>query len=191
MSEVDKPFAELGKRLKNYREKQQRSLQEVSGAIEIDEDKLVRYERGDDRPDEDIMLLLINYFDLEDNDALKVWKLAQYDSNLSEHIDFDSGDLDFDSQSSQVIKQVVMLLAMDTRTIYSDGFEVTWNKAGVTFDFTQLNGKQRVSIAKIGMSLEQAENIAKCLETTLLKIKLNTYKKLLPPPNSSTGETSK
>ncbi|MCL4357524.1 helix-turn-helix domain-containing protein, partial [Patescibacteria group bacterium] len=58
-SSSPQPYIKLGQQLKNYRKAKHESLAEVSGAVEIDEHVLERYEAGLDRPDEEILNLLI------------------------------------------------------------------------------------------------------------------------------------
>lgn len=178
MSSEEKPFLPLGNHLKTVRNRAKRSLAEVSGAVEIDEDQLKLIEAGQKRPDEDVMLLLISYFNMADKEALRLWELARYDTALNDHIEIK----ELDPQDSQLMtKPVVMLLtAMDVRTMYSDGIEVSWNEAGVTLSFTQSNN---VPIAKVGMSHKQAETVIKVIERALLNAKYNGAKKLLPPGN--------
>jgi transcriptional regulator with XRE-family HTH domain len=179
MPNINHPYSTLGKHLKTVREQAKRSLAEVSGALEIDEVELKRIEAGLKRPDEEIMLLLISYFDMIDQEALHVWQLAEYDSGLEEHMDFET--IDVDTAASPLTKPTIMLLAMEPRSMYSDSIEVSWNKAGVTMDFSQSTPKGQLSVAKVGMSLDQAAEVLKCLERALLHAKYNSNVKLLPP----------
>ncbi|HEX4774678.1 MAG TPA: helix-turn-helix transcriptional regulator [Candidatus Saccharimonadales bacterium] len=175
MSESKAPYVSLGNHLKYVREQSKQSLAEVSGAVEIDETKLARIEAGFERPDEEVLLLLISHFRVQDREAVQLWELANYDADMPN--DFLSGP-DLNHQG----KQTIMLLAMDVRTMYSDGFEITANTAGVTLNFSQSVGKnQSAPIARVGMSREQAEQLLKALEKTLIKVKYQGPNKLLPP----------
>jgi hypothetical protein len=129
------------------------------------------------------MLLLISYFNMVDQEALHVWELAEYDSDLNDHLDFTrADDTNVPDLQGLIPKTILMVLSPDVRTMYSDGFELAWNEAGLTFDFTQVSGKgQRISVARVGMSYEQAEKVAECLANALLQIRYNGSKKLLPP----------
>jgi DNA-binding XRE family transcriptional regulator len=177
MSEQNAPFVTLGRHLKYVREQLQQSVAEVSGAVEIDERSLERIEAGRDRPAEDILLLLISHYGLQDQQAVQLWELAEYDAETPEQL---RPDTDLPNG-----KSVVMLLAMDTRTMYSDGLDVAVNKAGVTLNFTQATGKAENSpVARVGMSLEQAAEVARSLQLALLKAKYTHSSKLLPPPRS-------
>src|SRR5690348_16751997 len=150
MSESNAPYVTLGNHLKYVREQSKQTLSEVSGAVEIDEQQLARIESGMERPSEDILLLLISHFGVQDREAVQLWELADYDSDMPDEIK--------PEQALFNNKQMIMLLAIDMRTLYSDGVEVTVNPAGVTLQFTQANGSsQTAPVARIGMSHQQAE----------------------------------
>ena len=74
-----KPYEKLGEQLKTLRQDSKESLAEVSGAVEIDANVLERFEAGIDRPDEDILNLLIDHYNLKDNIADQLWELAGYE----------------------------------------------------------------------------------------------------------------
>ncbi len=178
MSESNAPFTTLGKHLKYLREQQDESLAEVSGAVEIEEKRLERIEAGQERPSEDILLLLISHFDMNEQQAVQLWELADYGDDMPDQIKSDIEQL--------AGKQVVMLLAADTRTMYSDGVEATANTAGITLTFTQANGKNSSTpVSKVGMSLEQAQTVIREIESALLKAKYGSRPKLLPPDTQS------
>lgn len=174
MSERNAPFITLGKHLKYVREQLHQSMAEVSGAVEIDEDNLERIEAGVERPSEDILLLLISYYGVQDQQAVQLWELADYDADLPEQI---RPEIDIPAGN-----KVVMLMALDTRTIYSDGLNVSINPAGATLTFTQASGKSEAApVARLGMSIEQAEQVAQTLQTALLRAKYGQQHKQLPP----------
>jgi transcriptional regulator with XRE-family HTH domain len=186
MSETNAPFASLGSHLRTVREQLQRSVAEVSGAVEIDQQQLEQIEAGKMRPDEDVMLLLISYFNVKDQEALHLWELARYDSELSDHIQFESADPAVaEAVPGMQIgsKPMIMLLAMDVRTMYSDGVDITVNPAGMTMQFNQAvpNQKQPAPVARIGMSHQQAEAVVKAMQQALLRARYNPGHKLLPP----------
>lgn len=174
MSESNAPFTTLGKHLKYVRQQLDQSLAEVSGAVEIDEKLLERIEAGQERPSEDILLLLISHFDMQEQQAVQLWELADYGEELPDQI---KPDID------QVInKSVVMLLALDNRAVYSDGVQAAVNKAGITLTFTQANSQDETSpVSRVGMSMEQAEEVLKTLQNAILKGRYSNTQKLLPP----------
>jgi transcriptional regulator with XRE-family HTH domain len=180
MNEPNTPYITLGSHLKYVREQSRQSLIEVSGAVEIDEQRLERIEAGIERPAEDILLLLISHFGVADREAVQLWELANYDSDLPEQIKPEA----LDSQLTS--KNVVMLVGFDTRTIYSDGLDVVWSKAGMTLNFTQATGPdQNLPVAKLGMSYEQAEQVIDTLQRAILHAKYVGNTKLLPPSTNS------
>jgi transcriptional regulator with XRE-family HTH domain len=169
------PFKTLGNHLKYLREQSQETISEVSGAVEIDEPVLERIEDGRIRPDEDILLLLISHFAMPDQEAVQLWELAGYDG---------APQLVRNSEGAQedVQKAIVMLLAIDARTLYTDGLDISCNNGGVTLNFTQSTGTpQANSISKLGMSYEQAERVSLALQHALLKAKYLKGPKRLPP----------
>jgi transcriptional regulator with XRE-family HTH domain len=173
MSETGKPFTSLGKHLKYLREQHKQSLAEVSGAVEIDERTLERIEEGTLRPDEDILLLLITHFEMPDQEAVQLWEMAGYDGELPDQIQ---------PVEVSATKQAVVVLAMDVRTVYSDGLEIIANPAGLTLNFTQTaSATKSNSVARVGMSLEQAEQVLGQLQSEVLKLKYSGKNKTLPP----------
>src|SRR4051812_48335148 len=153
------PFKNLGERLKTIRQKLHESVGEVSGAVEIDEQKLQSIEQGVERPSEDILLLLINHFGVQDDDAANLWQLAGYDQ---------PGDHDHHEEPQPNSRTMVMIMAVDPRIIYSDGVQVTANNNGVVLNFSQGVGTpQSLTTARIGMSREHAASLIHTLQQAL------------------------
>ena len=80
MQRGDFPYKSFGRELKKIRIGMQESTAEVSGAVEIDVERLDSYEEGLVRPSEDILMLLINHFGVKDEVADRLWDLAGYNS---------------------------------------------------------------------------------------------------------------
>lgn len=162
------PFKNLGERLKVIRQKLHESVAEVSGAVEIEEQHLVSIEQGAVRPSEDILMLLINHFGMQDDDAANLWQLAGYDQ---------PSDNDQQHETPNA-RTMVMIMAVDPRIIYSDGVQVTANNAGVVLNFSQGNGTpHQLTTARIGMSREQAAGLLHTLQEALVR----SAPKHLPP----------
>jgi transcriptional regulator with XRE-family HTH domain len=165
------PFKNLGEKLKTIRQKLHESVAEVSGAVEIDEQKLQRIEQGQERPSEDILLLLINHFGMQDDDAAVLWQLAGYDQPGADHEDHQPNN-----------RTMVMIMAVDPRIIYSDGVQVTANNNGVVLNFAQGVGTpQSLTTARIGMSREHAANLIQTLQRAM-----EGSKPLQLPPSTET-----
>jgi transcriptional regulator with XRE-family HTH domain len=155
----DAPFKSLGDELKTLRQKKHESVAEVSGAVEIDEQRLQRIELGQERPTEDILMLLINHFGMRDDEAAKLWQLAGYDQPRDGHSSQDETSNN---------RTMVMIMAVDPRIIYSDSAQITANDQGVVINFSQGAGTPQVmTTARIGMSREQAYGVLRTLQQVL------------------------
>lgn len=178
MKEVNPQYVALGNRLKYARETNQQSVAEVSGAVEIDENELQNIEAGVARPSEDILLLLISHFDIQDSEALRLWEMANYGTEIPDEL-----KVDIDVQGAQ---KVVMLFAQDLRTMYSDGVDIAVNTAGVTLSFTQSTAPgQSMPVSRVGMSIEQAQQLLSGLQMALLREKYSNTRRQLPPSKQS------
>lgn len=172
----NQPYKTLGLRLKMLREKLNMSLSEVSDAIEINLDLLTRIEEGKDCPAEDVFLLLMAYLKTPDEEAAKLWDLAGYSKepaspqNILEDI--------------AAAKPIVMLMQPDNRIIYTDAVNATVNSRGVVMNFLQDHGQgHHVSVSRVGMSKDQAQNVIEVLQKTL---GVTSQKpKSLPAPNKN------
>jgi transcriptional regulator with XRE-family HTH domain len=160
------PFRTLGERLKTLRQKLQETVDEVSGAIEIDSTLLKRYEQGLERPAEDILMLLISHFGMQEIEAAALWQLAGYEL---------PGDQDIPEEVLD--RSMVLVMAIDPRVIYSDGVQITANDNGVVLNFSQGGGKRQLVSARIGMSREQAGNVLRVLQQVLQQ----PTHRMLPP----------
>lgn len=181
-SRSNSPYKILGSRLKRLRQKTSQTVAEVSGAVEIDEQLLVRIESGMERPPEDILELLINHFDMQDSEAMNLWSLAGYE------IEEDSLNLDHDGNLGSQ-KNIIMLLALESRTMYTDALDIHYDNNGLLLNFKQVVGQpQPISVAKLGMSYEQADQVLKTLQRVLLHAKYLKGPKVLPPNTKSNSD---
>lgn len=181
MGEAKKPpYAIFGKSLRTIRELAHESLDEVSGAIEINSDELARIEKGEIRPSEDVLLLLISHFNTDEPDAAKLWEQAGYTKE-------DTNDQLPD------IQHTVVFTPMDARIVYTDVVHVSANNYGVVMNFMQGAGPngQALAVARIGMSREHAESVIDILQKKLAgtDIAKNPPKRLSSP--SEADKTSK
>ncbi|HTE22227.1 MAG TPA: hypothetical protein VK674_04260 [Candidatus Limnocylindria bacterium] len=177
MSEKQKkeyPYQTLGMWLKRMREKKQESLAEVSGAVEIDTDLLSDMERGVRRPGEDILMLLISYFAVKEEDAVEIWEMAGYSRP-------DEADA---AIGPDTVVQPVLVMPMDARIVYTDMVHLTTTQYGVTINFLQSDGigSQPLAVSRVGMSHEHAVKLLGTLEKALRP----KEPKLLPAPESKT-----
>lgn len=174
------PYRMLGKHLRQLREQRQESLLEVAAAVEIDESKLAKMEDGRERPSQDILVLLINHFDMPDPAADRVWELAGYPlgidlPNLEETISAGA-------KLPAGVPPNFMIMGPELSALYSDAVEIVGTPAGLTMQFGQQSFKGPVKpVAKIGMSYEQVAQLNEALQRTLMHAKYLRGPRQLPP----------
>lgn len=182
------PFSNFGSSLRKLRESRSKSQAEVSGAVEIDQHKLQEYELGTKRPSEDILLLLIQHFNLLDEEADELWRLAGYDELVEESQFFSNSELE-----NIAGKKTIMVNPQDARIVYTDMVQVMVNNFGVVVNFLQSAGTsdKPLAVSRIGMSKEHAKSVIEVLQRTIdqadeLQHKTNTPKQL--PANAQQQE---
>ncbi len=170
------PFKNLGAHLKYVREQKSETLAEAAGAVEIDMDTLERIESGHERPAEDILMLLMDHFDVQDQEAVQLWESAGYERHQDKRGRNPLEDL---SKNAAVV-----VLAMDMRTQYTDALEVTANNSGIVMQFMQSNGSDNGAqpVARVGMSYEQAQVVLNTLQKAVLHGKAQYTQRRLEPP---------
>lgn len=167
------------------RQRLQESLGETSGAVEIAVEQLDRFERGAEIPSEDILLLLISHFNLQDEEAVRLWELAGYDaSNQSFGDDNEQENRPGRFAEGQGQHAHVMLLALDNRVLYVNRSDIMADDNGVTIGFSQSDPSSQASqtVSRVGMSYSQAEQLLQTLQSALLHRKYTSGPKQLPPP---------
>lgn len=167
-----KHFQELGSELQKIRLKHRQSIAEVSGSVEIDIEDLARYENGESRPPEEILLLLISHFDLSEDTAGNLWQLAGYSKEEPKAQDF----------IDELQQAGAFVLPQDARILYTDVTHASANHHGVTINFMQSAGPmgKPMIVSRMGMSREHAENLRQLLDKILHEEKPSP--KLLAPP---------
>ncbi len=160
----------MGSQLKLLRARAKESIAEVSGAVEIDEKQLASYELGQNRPSEDVLLLLISHFGAKDNEAVEIWEMAGYG------IDKSAASLQpAEHDHAQAPEKI----------LFTDIVDVTVNNYGVVMNFMQGAGPniKPSTVARVGMSREHAKSVLQILQITLEQTEKNS--KSLPNKMSS------
>lgn len=169
------PYRALGSRIKTLREKLRESLAEVSGAVEIDMEALRQIEQGSSRPSEDILMLLISHLKVKDEEAVRLWEMAGYTQSSS-------GKGSSMQQDDMRGQQMLMIMPMDARVVYTDTVQISVNKYGVVMNFMQNNGSnnQPMAISRVGMSREHAQSMLELLKESLYQADQAQRPKRLP-----------
>ncbi len=189
---MNKPFKDLGEKIKAVREAKKRSIDEVSGAIEISEAVFKKIEQGEQRPAEDTLATLLSYLDIQDSEAEKYWELAGYQSK-SESMGLGSAD---QSSTFELNQPIAMMMPVDLRVVYTDMVHVMVNDFGVVMNFMQTagNGSQPLAVSRIGMSREHAKSVIKILSQSIEQAESGKKPKLLkserPKQNKSKQKPS-
>ena len=161
-SNTEFPYKSLGTWLRRMRLKKQETLAEVSGAVEIEVTKLADMEKGVRRPTEDILMLLISYFSVGEEEAVSLWELAGYD--------MPADDDDHHHETPPITTlQPIMILPIDARIVYTDNAQVDVNQHGVVLNFLQASGApdKVLPVSRVGMSHEHAQRLLASLQYAL------------------------
>lgn len=182
---VENPYRRFGIYLRKLRESQQETVADVSGAVEVDVDMIKELELGRQQPEEDIVLLLISHFALQEDEALKFWQLAGYDQNKLPNSSASNQENIEDRYQKH---SAIMVMPMDARIVYTDAVNVMVNNFGVVINFLQANenGKKPIVISRVGMSKEHAKSMLRVLKETLEK---HDQPNLLKQPESKDEQT--
>lgn len=165
------PYSRLGQRLSEIRKSLRESIHEVSGAVELDTEAITAYERGEARPSEDVLDLLIRHFDVQDDEADELWELAGY---TGAH-----------THDASPMPQMIVI-PVDNRIVYTDTANITVNNYGVVMNFMQNGaGGQPAAVARVGMSLEHAKSVLEVLSKTIKQAESTASPKLLPKPTNN------
>jgi transcriptional regulator with XRE-family HTH domain len=166
------PYRKLGAELRKLRQEAQETLLDVSAAVEVETQYLMRIEAGVVQPSEDILILLMNHFDVDDKQALFLWQQANY-------ID--------DKSDASLPTQVFIMPFADNKVYYSDQVSVSTSKSGdvvVSFFQPGADGKP-VATTRVGMNQSTTQELVRQLST------INQAKKVtkLLPTKTTTEDT--
>jgi len=168
---TDKPYYQLGNKLREARQKSKETLAEVSSSVEVDLDTLSSIENGEKRPNEDTLMLLISHFNFNDDQAGDLWELAGYSNPMVE---------------MEGLKPLAAIIPIDNRVMYTDTVHIMINGYGVVMNFMQNSGSnnQPLAVARVGMSKEHARSVLEVLKKTLEQSDSPKQIKSLPAPTT-------
>ncbi|GEM_PF-1536552 len=174
------PYQNIGNYLKRIRERLSESVGEVSASVEIDITMLNNIESGHMLPSEEILILLMSHFDLDEPEAQRLLKLAGYGSDSTSN----------EPQIDDAKQQLFALVPFDSRIQYAEHTEISANENGITISFMQQNmNGQNVPAARIGLSKTHAKKLIHLLEQALSPV--NQKPRLLNPPSNIKSHPAK
>lgn len=183
MNRGKQPYKKLGQKLYQIRLSHKESLVEVSGAVELSSDIITNYEKGETRPSEDILDLLISHFEVQDDEAEELYELAGY---LEDESSVPAPSLP-DIQNNL---PTMIVVPVDNRTVYTDKVSVTVNNYGVVMSFMQsISGDQQVPVARLGMSLEHAKSVVSVLQKTIDRAEQEKRSKQIKPSEENKSDS--
>lgn len=155
-------YSELGQVIRSHRLAADKSIEDLSGAIEVEPKFITDLEKGETKPPQDILLLIINHLDIEETDANKLWQLAGYNNQIAD---------DQNDYKPETTKDTTLTISLPDSlpVLYTDMVNVVSNKYGVVFNFVQGVGPkgQPTVVSRVGMSHEHAKSILEVLQKTL------------------------
>ncbi len=157
------PYKSFGEELRRIRSEAKRTIIDISGAVELDPTLIEKIEKGEERPSEELIVLIISHFELDEMRAFELWKLAGYDR-------LDINETTASDKKDGVTPVVVPL--SDARIVYTDMVNVTANNYGVVINFLQGLGSnnQPMAVSRVGMSVEHAVSFMKVLSETVEQV---------------------
>jgi transcriptional regulator with XRE-family HTH domain len=191
------PFQKLGIEIRSIRTIAGESIKDLALALEVTPGTLSLVEKGQIRPDEDILDMIFARYGVNKRSGDKIWKLAGYD--VEQDIDSDHNHTDELHMPSFGSGKMTAQLSMavipmpfpspSEHIVYTDSIGVTVNNFGVTLTFMQggTPDKKAVTVSQVGMSKEHAKNFLQTLTKTLQESEQKQTKpqNLLSPPDNS------
>ena len=168
------PYVEFGKQLRRIRVSAKKTLLDVSEALECDLNELTQIENGRQGPSKELLTLLISHFKLSHAKANQLWQLAGYEERVFDPDKMLSGTKP--GSGSDGLEVVVggdgrqfWLGVSDNRILYTDAADVSFNSQNVVINFLQAldNANRPSSIARVGMSVDQAASLIKVLRASV------------------------
>jgi transcriptional regulator with XRE-family HTH domain len=184
-SRKSSPYKPLGRKLKTLRDRAGETLAEASGAVEVDVRQLASYELGHSRPTEEVLLLLVSHFGVNEDEAIRLWELAGFGLDKVPS-----------QQMSSIQPEGQVLATSDERILFTDIVDVVVNNYGVVMNFMQGTGpgSKPISVARVGMSREHAKSILHILQVTLAqteRVVPRLPKRIITPENNASDEPKK
>ncbi len=157
---------ELGAAINAHRIAASKTKEDMAGAIEVELSVVDGILKGDQRPDAEMLELIVSYLSLRSNEANRIRKISGY----LQTEDAMSGALSADLQEIFVPKPVKADSLSDSdQILYTDVVHVVASSQGVVISFIQgldSEGNPNV-ISRVGMSHKHVKSIIEVLKRSL------------------------
>ena len=174
----NRKYHNFGGQLKKIRLDANKTINDVSGAVELPVDRLRQIELGEVRPQEELIFLLASYFNLSFPKTQHLLHLAGYNKKLvNDSKGFESLFSNLSARKSQDSQHILVAFSelSDERAMYINETSVNVSSSGVVIEFLQsatINRDKRAkTIAKVGMSIEHAHQLRNILRDALSNMK--------------------
>lgn len=154
-------YYKLGQVIRSYRLAADKSIEDLSGAVEVDPKFITDLEKGQAKPPQDILALIINHLDIDEGEADELWELAGYK--------IDSQDGSVEMVHADDGQKINIGIPDDMPILYTDMINVASSKYGVVISFIQgigSNGQPTV-VSRVGMSYDHAKSVIEVLQKSL------------------------
>ena len=179
----NKKYQNLGIQLKKLRLEANKTINDVSGAIELPASHLKKIETGEMRPHIELIHLLSSYFDLSKQQTKQLLNLAGYNRQQSNSAELKESFQNIleniighkISDSSQIMFAVSEDVKEERVALYVDETHINVSHNGMMIEFRQSNSKDDAKvIAKVGMSLEHAYKLKDTLRKALKNLEADS-----------------
>ena len=175
MSESKNKYRDFGDHLKKIRQDAEKSIIDVSGAVELTTRQLEDIETGTVRPKKNLVLILASYFNLSNFKTRRLLDLAGYKKEPASTRKKVTVPKFYASLAGVDSQQFLLAIAdnfQDNRILYTNGINVNVSKTGVVFEFLQnaiVNGRfnREKIISRVGMCIDDARQLQSTLRIAL------------------------
>lgn len=164
MNDNKEPYKEVGDQIRQWRQKWNQSLAEISATLEIDLNILRSIESGKILPSDDQLDMLMSHFLMNEEQATELMDIIDSANGRSGQ---PASSIPFGQDiSGQIMMMVVS--ADSAKSSYTDGMHASVDDKGVVLEFTQrsTDGKS-VTVSRLGMSHNHAVEVSRVISDTL------------------------
>lgn len=176
-------YQSFGKYLKKIRLEAKKTIDDVSGAVELPVAQLQKIEAGEVRPHQDLVYLLASYFKLGQYKMTTMLNLAGYKEHKSSNEDIKDN---FQAILEKIIghklgdgPQIMVAFSNegssnDQLAVFTNGMRFSVNNQGMIIEFLQQKNSRHKKaykvVSRVGMSIDHAHKLKDTLQQALDKL---------------------